>query len=59
LQRPTFGKEKREIKCYEREYESLLGNKLGPGPGGFDIQPSTKYLYSRTKSSFAKVTKFA
>jgi hypothetical protein len=33
----TFPKEKREIKCYEKDYESLLGNKLGPGPAGYDV----------------------
>ena len=44
----TFGKEKREIKCYQKDYESLLANKLGPGPAGYDVKKSSKYLFSRT-----------
>ena len=41
--------------AYEKDYESLLSNKLGPGPAGYDVGASSKYLFSRTKSSFAKV----
>ena len=38
----TIGNEKRgEIKLYAREYEKDYSNKLGPGPGGYEVTSSS------------------